>query len=177
MRIIFLDVDGVLNSNAFFDSQERDGKEISETYLERLSQIYHAFPDTKIVLSSSWKNLSDNHYLRIFLYEKIKEYDMEIIDQTPHIRTNFDYNKELKRNDIKITDIDCERPMEIKLWLDTHPGITKWVSIEDDWNKENYELISKDFASHLVKTEFYCDDFEDGGIKINDITLAINILK
>lgn len=65
-KIIFLDIDGVLNSKAYFDSikeseilaTEKIHIEISEYHVKLLSELCHAC-DAKIVLASTWKELDD----------------------------------------------------------------------------------------------------------------------
>lgn len=62
VNIIFLDVDGVLNSMAYFESLNglenslhKDGQynDISDFHLQMLSKIYHTC-DANIVLTSTW---------------------------------------------------------------------------------------------------------------------------
>ena len=62
-NIIFLDIDGVLNSMPYFDKQNHsppDGKhhEIYDYHLQQLSQIVHTC-NAQIVLSSTWRELDD----------------------------------------------------------------------------------------------------------------------
>ena len=103
MNIIFLDVDGVLNSMAYFEQNKDKGRiEISDYHLQMLAKIYHAC-DAKIVLSSSWRELDDESDIHVYwMYEylvnELAKYDMEIISKTPVIKMN--------------------RPLEIKTWLD-----------------------------------------------------------
>ena len=70
MRIIFLDIDGVLNSNAFFDTNP-DNVEIDNTFVERLVKLYNTYPDTKIVLSSYWRYLAANNKSKQYFYSKV----------------------------------------------------------------------------------------------------------
>jgi hypothetical protein len=163
MRIIFLDVDGVLNSLPYNDKNKNKNNNISDIYLKRLAQIYHSFNDTKIVLSSSWKNAPNDHYMKKYLYEKLNQYDLEIIDETP----SYDINNK----------IIGDRPKEILEWLNRHPNIKDWVSIEDDWKKEEYEKIQKNLSKRLIETSYFVEKEEDGGIKEKDVEKAIEILR
>ena len=58
MNIIFLDIDGVLNSLPYFESikgvKYDKYNEISNFHLKKLSEIYHTC-NAKIFLSSTWR--------------------------------------------------------------------------------------------------------------------------
>lgn len=92
-KIIFLDIDGVLNSKAYFESikeneipaAEKIYNEISEFHVKLLSEIYHAC-DAKIVLASTWKELDDPSDLKAYcmyqyLVDTLAQYDMKILVQ------------------------------------------------------------------------------------------------
>lgn len=163
MRIIFLDIDGVLNSNAFFDTNP-DNVEIDNTFVERLVKLYNTYPDTKIVLSSYWRYLSANNKSKQYFYSKMKENNLDVIDETP---LSYPGTTQFINN----------RPIEIKLWLNDHPEIKKWVSIEDDFLYEHYEKeCGKQFANHLVTTLFY-GNTDNEGLTEDAVNKAIKILK
>ena len=163
MRIIFLDIDGVLNSNAFFDTNP-DNVEIDNTFVERLVKLYNTYPDTKIVLSSYWRYLAANNKSKQYFYSKMKENNLDVIDETP---LSYPGTTQLINN----------RPIEIKLWLNAHPEIKKWVSIEDDFLYEHYEKeCGRQFANHLVTTLFY-GNTDNEGLTEDAVNKAIKILK
>ena len=88
MKILFLDVDGVLNNN-LTRTRTFDGWCFVDDYLvERLKQIIDA-TGAKIVLSSTWRdgwNREDESKNEPFfnqLRDKLKEYGMEIWDALP----------------------------------------------------------------------------------------------
>ena len=161
MKIIFLDVDGVLNSRAYFKQNKGKGHmDISDYHLQMLAKIYHTC-DAKIVLSSSWRELDDESNIHVYwmyqyLLDELARYDMEIIDKTPLI--------------------DMLRPLEIKTWLDNHPNKDeiKFVSLDDDFTKEQYDNYG--IGDCLVKTTFYCDDVSKGGLQQEHVDRAIEIL-
>ena len=162
MNIIFLDVDGILNSLAYFEENKEKGHaEISDYHLQMLAKIYHAC-DCKIVLSSSWRTLDVDdvnvYWMYQYLLDELARYDMEIIDKTP------------------VLDMD-DRPLEILTWLEEHGGKDSYnfVSLDDDWSKEHYDKYG--IGDHLVKTEFFCDDIADGGLQERHVEQAINILR
>lgn len=160
--IIFLDIDGVLNSMAYFEAnKDRGHADISDYHLQMLAKIYHAC-DAKIVLSSSWRTLDadDIHvnWMYQYLLDELARYDMEIIDKTP------------------VLDMD-NRPLEILTWLEEHGGKESYnfVSLDDDWSKEHYDKYG--IGDCLVKTEFFCKDISEGGLHQRHVDAAIKILK
>lgn len=160
MNIIFLDVDGVLNSSAYFKENKSKGHaDISDFHLQMLAKIYHAC-NAKIVLSSSWRELDveDLHvyWMYQYLLDELARYDMEIIDKTPIV--------------------DMNRPLEIKTWLDNRPDKDEinFISLDDDWSKEHYDEYG--IGDCLVKTRFFCYNISEGGLQQNHVDLAIKKL-
>ncbi len=165
MNIIFLDVDGVLNSLAYFESLKPDMdtlyQEISDYHLEMLAKIYHAC-NAKIVLSSTWRGLDDESDKSVYpmyqyLLECMARYDMEIISKTPFI--------------------DLNRPLEIVSWLNEQKNKENihFVSLDDDFTKEEYEKYG--IGEQLVKTEFFCEKESDGGLQQRHVDQAIQTLR
>lgn len=168
--IIFLDVDGVLNSQAYFQSLkeipvEEHGKfdEISDYHLQMLAKIYHEC-NAKIVLSSSWRTLYDEKKpndipmkMYQYLIDSLLKYDMQIVDHTPVI--------------------DCNRPLEILTWLEEHGGKEKYkfISIDDDFSEDKYDKYN--IGDCLIKTEFFCYEVSEGGLQQEHVDLAIKKLK
>ena len=104
MKIIFLDVDGVLNSE-----QDRFSWTIeSDKHLILLACIVRR-TNAKIVVSSSWRNCS----LLDTLKKRLNDFSMSVFDVTG-------YNK----NGI--------RGLEIKEWLDNHNDIESFVILDDE---------------------------------------------
>ena len=111
MKVIFLDVDGVLNSS-------QDGFTIklgTNKHLELLKQIVDK-TDAKIVLSSSWRI---NNKTKSFIENKLNEYGMSIISSTP--------------------DLGSSRGEEIKSWLrETIDFIDSFIILDDDSDMDEY---------------------------------------
>ena len=106
MNIVFLDIDGVLNSMPYFESikgkRDKIHNEIDESKLPLLKRIVEE-NNAHIVLSSTWRNLDheeESHCYAIWQYlvNSLAKYDMKIISKTPLIAQ--------------------KRPLEIKTWLD-----------------------------------------------------------
>lgn len=147
MKVIFLDVDGVLN-DFFTEERTKSGWIfISEKYILRLKQIIEA-TGAKVVLSSDWRyGMDDENPDEDFieLRDKLLEYDIHIMDKTPVINNGR------------------HRGTEIKKWLDDHEGeVENYVIIDD-----RYDMSP--CYDHLVRTG---DGMED-----IDVTDAIAILE
>ena len=157
MNIIFLDVDGVLNSLPYlnsFSDYTSEHKEICEHNLKMLSQLYHKV-DGKIVLSSTWRDLdipNDKSIYPMYMYlvNSLKKYNMEIIDKTGHLGT---------------------RPLEIKTWADEHNCKT-FISLDDDYSQKDYDACGIGF--NLIKTEFYVHDINRGGLQQEHVDAAVH---
>ncbi len=108
MKVIFLDVDGVLNSR-------QDGNSIklrTDSHLRLLREIVKA-TDAKIVLSSSWR-VGPSKAIRN-LNNRLAEYGLEIMDSTPLLPGS-----------------SC-RDDEIRQWLsDNGQSVENFVILDDD---------------------------------------------
>ena len=107
MKVIFLDVDGVLNSARDYYSIELS----TDSHLELLKELIDR-TGAKIVLSSSWRmGLS----IRGNLVQRLADYNLEIYDTTPVL-----YFEGRKRGD------------EIRAWLDKHEDVVNFVILDDE---------------------------------------------
>jgi hypothetical protein len=114
MKVLFLDVDGVINSvrsaTAFGGFPWKvDSKEIKLFDNVAISLIRKICKETntKIVLSSTWRKTVGWKALRDAL-------KLDIIDATP-----FTFSERM-------------RGVEINEWLEKHPEVTKYVIVDDD---------------------------------------------
>lgn len=161
-KYIFLDIDGVLNSEHTF------GKKISESisnlYLENLRKIVEE-TDAKLVLSSSWRvyfgeNVNDpRNSLSINLVKSLAKHNLKLYSSTPFVKGQF----------------SNERGLEIKTYIDQHK-ITDYVIIDDE--------EFSDFETHLDMSRFIQTNFGDETTTIENEGLnkkvaekAIEILK
>lgn len=161
MKVIFLDVDGVLNSEPYFDTIPRELKnvfcenEICKIYVQQLKRIIDK-TNAKIVLCSTWRvGKKNNHPLYLYLVEKLAEFNMEIYDITEKI--------------------DCDRPFEIKKYLNKHNDIENFVIVEDDFKKEEYEKYN--IEKYLFHTNFYGKSIEKTGLNETLANKIIDFLK
>lgn len=182
MKIIFLDIDGVLNGyNKWTSRIVRISRllhikpkyirriinvfEIKERYVRRLSKIISS-TGAKVVMSSSWRFVYWNiPYKDMWkdqrrLYDLLHKYNIEIIDITPSSKTGI-------------------REEEINEWLDTTDiNIESFVILDD----ESYDLQSF-VGKQLVKTSNVIEGemikglpYEDTGLKRKHVKQAIRIL-
>lgn len=158
-NIIFLDVDGVLNSMAYLKGKDI-GEEIDMRAAKHLAKIYKEC-DCRIVLSSSWRELRSSetegpHSMYKYLENCLGKYRMEIVDVTPVIMSN--------------------RPEEIAAWLKENGNKVKnFISLDDDFDEKHYRNFG--LGGHLVRTEFYVNDETKGGLQAEHVKKAKRILK
>ena len=117
MKVIFLDIDGVLNSYAYDRQKSPDDNNIDITRLELLKALADK-TDAKIVLTSSWREHWDKESCN--RDEKGKELadifekaGLEIYDKTPFIGY-------------------LERADEIRGWLSANPLAKSFVIFDDN---------------------------------------------
>ena len=168
MKVIFLDIDGVLNSSETFKRNRKKRLEnpnqyilnIDEEKVTLLGDICKA-TSAKVVLSSaargSWENgpshLDDK--FSINLQKLFDKYEIEIIGITPVVGSN---------------KYSSHRELEIMVYLKNHPEIDSFCIIDD----EICDLESlKDF---VIKTKWNPDYFNDGGLQENHVNEAIKVL-
>lgn len=137
MKIIFLDIDGVLNSKAY-DAQRNwnEQTDIDETRLPLVKKLAEE-TGAKIVLSSTWREHWDKVPEKcdedgVYINEAFAKFGLEIYDKTPDL------------------GISANRPDEIKAWLDsTKETIEKFVIIDD------YRYGWGSLSDNFVKTNPY----------------------
>lgn len=166
MKVIFLDVDGVLNSMAYFEELKKSGKilhsdegynDISEFHLQMLAKIVEK-TGAKVVLCSTWRVLQEPdkpelYTMYKYLEEELGRYKIEIVDSTPIERMN--------------------RPKEIKTWLEKNP-IESFVILDDDFSPKHYQEFG--LEEHLVQTRYFCWKVSEGGLQQEHVDKAIKIL-
>ena len=122
-KIIFLDVDGVLNSEQDGFSMELE----TDTHLKLLEELINK-TGAKIVLSSSWRmGFGCSFSLSNTLISRLKEHGLSILDITPERK-------------------DGNRGLEIKEWLNKNPAKNILVLDDEEFDIENI------FPNNFVKT-------------------------
>lgn len=160
MKIIFLDIDGVLNcrtSKSYCHDDEMGIiTGIDSDKVKRLAKIVE-ITDAKIVLSSDWKVGWEKYYITRkpshakYLDNHLKKKgNLIIFDKTPITNKGSWYRGE-----------------EIITYLNLHSDITHYV-ILDDIFFEDFDC--KEIKEHLVLTDYII------GLTDNDVEKAIKIL-
>jgi hypothetical protein len=123
MKIIFLDIDGVLNVHSVGSKYERDrfGHLFVQDFVDNLRSIVEA-TDAKIVISSTWRMAG----LQIMkeLWEE-RGLPGEVIDITTNAYEIVQEGREEFYDRV-------ERGHEIQEWIDSHSGIDEYVILDDD---------------------------------------------
>ena len=153
MKVIFLDVDGVLNCQS---SKSKCGAfiGIDDAKVKRLRQIVDA-TGAKIVLSSSWKHG----------WEPVHKEDQ---------KSDADYlDRKLRRGGLRAIDKTSEAASQYRgegiiAWVSAH-NVDRFIILDDEW----FDFKEVGLSSRVVKTEFYDDN---GGLTDEGVELAIALL-
>lgn len=134
MKIVFLDIDGVLNSRAY--DRKRNWNEqtaIDATRLPLVKKIIEA-TGAKIVLSSTWREHWEKQPEKcdedgVYINDTFAKFGLEIYDKTPDLGMGFD------------------RPDEITAWLNSaQEPIENFVILDD------YRYGWGNLSDNFVKT-------------------------
>lgn len=156
-KIIFLDIDGVLNCQSSEIYMPGYYVGIDEDKLLRLKEIVNA-TGAQIVLSSSWK-----HYWRLEYKEFQNEFGNEIDNRlAPLGLLPIAKTEDPDRDGLR-------RGAGIIKWVLDH-GVSDWVVLDDEIFPDFYD---QSILPHLVKTTFYDDN---GGLQPEHVKRAIEIL-
>lgn len=125
MRVIFLDFDGVLNSEGSFlyENKRRNrykehgvkgpvNQTLCNVCTSNFQMILDKYRDVQIVISSTWRELFTIEWLK----EKLESYHISsarVIGHTP-------------------SDPGGNRGLEIATWLNNNPDVTHYIVIDDN---------------------------------------------
>lgn len=152
MKVIFLDIDGVLNESASETRSPTGFLGIDDEKVQRLKRIVEE-TGAEIVLTSSWKTewdpdpekaSADGNYLS----KKLADHGLRILEKTD--------------------DMHYNRGEGISTWLNQHPSVTSWVVLDDDIFAD-YKTFG--ILPHLVKTMI-----GNGGLKQSHVNLCVHQL-
>ena len=161
-NVIFLDIDGVLNSNFWNDSHQKeisDGKLIDIEKIRLLAKLVKN-TNAKIILHSGWKfwfdsNLEPTRKESENLSKLLQQEGLVIDGMTP------DFSIEEIRKSKKFSLVKAS---EILAWLIEHKEIDKWIVIDD------LDLHNPEIEAHQIKTD------SSIGLTIKDIQKAEKLL-
>ncbi len=139
MKIIFIDIDGVLNSEFYYRNVDRSVKDwarFDPKVVDLIKNLVDEF-SAKIVISSTWR------------FGAVKQ-----------------LNGELKKSGmIKFLHKDWKTPQlypphrgkEIQSWLTEHPVIVEYVILDDDdsiLEEQNSRFVKTELSSGMQKEHF-----------------------
>lgn len=150
MKVLFLDFDGVLNTEDYREVHGSSNAGIDKSKLPLLKKLVDS-TDAKIVLSTSlkmyWDKDSDKcDYYGTVINDVFSDYGLEVYDKTPVLENE-------------------KRDEEILQWIIDNPEVKNYVAIDDGF------LSAKFLRGHFVQTSD-----TDGGLQEEHINKAIEIL-
>lgn len=157
MKVIFLDIDGVLNSQMLIDRNEN---EMIDKYAVKLLKNLIDKTGAVVVLSSGWRlwfdeNMVTDDVEAQYMYDVLFEFGIDIYGKTP------DFSTDEIRTKRTFGEVKAK---EIIAWLEEHYDVEKYVVLDD------LDLKNDQINANLVQT--------DGkvGLTKEDVKLAIRIL-
>lgn len=152
MKIIFLDVDGVLNSDEYIDNLVSQNKPpltqwiIDPSALLRFNLLC-SVSKAEVVMSSTWRLHKDKESMTYF-FRSVGYTGPDILDYTPN----------LPRRMSEFIPRHCE----IEAWLENKPIIENFVILDD--------VESAEIEHHFVHTSYKI------GLTDEDVQKSLNIL-
>lgn len=151
MKVIFLDIDGVLNEAGSKSRSPHGFIGVDDDKVAILKQIVDV-TGAAIVLSSTWKkgwsaNPDEIDDDAVYLNKKLARHGLRIIDKT--------------------IDDTWNRGFGVKAWLGTHT-VEAWLVLDDD--------IFEDFEREEIMPHFVQTSFLYGGLTEKHIPMCIEIL-
>lgn len=162
MKVIFLDIDGVLNSNFWNDTHQReisDGTLVDEEKVKILATLVNR-TGAKIILHSGWRFWFDSELKPLRteaerLVGLLAKEGLALDGLTPDLTT-----EEIRRTK-KFSLVKAE---EILTWLKLHDDVEGWVVFDD------LDLHNTQVEQHQVQTN------QRIGLTVEDVKLAEKIL-
>lgn len=162
MKVVFLDIDGVLNSNFWNATHQReisDGTLIDEEKVKTLATLVNR-TGAKIILHSGWRFWFDAKLQPLRaeaerLVERLAKEGLSLDGLTPD-RTTEEIRRTKKFSLVKAD--------EILAWLKLHDDVDGWVVLDD------LDLHNCQVELHQVKTD------QRIGLTVDDVKLAEKIL-
>lgn len=112
MKVLFLDVDGVINKRDNYNPANNPGPYPIDAYCAFLVGRIQLQTGCEVVLSSSWRHHPEG-------VQNVSKRIVELLDVTP-------YSSGMRGD-------------EIQMWLDKHPGVDKYAILDDDMDFYVYQ--------------------------------------
>lgn len=121
-KVLFLDIDGVLNSKFYYKyiyKPEEGGSRFDPYCVILVKKLVEEF-SLKVVISSTWRDGAMNRLMK----------ELEENDFLEHLHEDW------------LTPVvrPASRGKEIKLWLDNHSDVNNYLIIDDNHNLLNNQL-------------------------------------
>ena len=134
--VIFLDIDGVLNTSNTVERTPIGFVGVEDRYIENLSKLVIKY-SADIVLTSDWKDEWDKDFDECaidaqYLWKRLEAYGLAIVDKTI--------------DNSKGDDATTGRGYGIHAYLDAHPEIENWVVLDDNFFGDFDEEIQNHFV-------------------------------
>ena len=135
-KIIFLDLDGVLNTANYYDRLQHEhlptedifGTMFDPNAVEQLSHIIDS-TKAKIVISSSWRYSGIANMRAMW---KARQLPGEIYDITSLFVADDYIREHMEEENFDFYEaMTSVREMEISAWLQEHPEVTSYVILDD----------------------------------------------
>ena len=131
MKIIFLDIDGVMNSEVYhktLNTKKKGWRRFNPEAVKMITKLVEEF-DAKIVISSLWR----------FAVKKELATELKASNLVNFLHPDW-----------KTPIIEPgHRGKEVKMWLDEHPDIKEFIILDDDND------ILEEHRSRFVRTDYY----------------------
>ena len=159
MKVIFLDIDGVLNHSQTMSKTPSGWTGLSENLVSRLGIITKE-TGAVVVLTTTWKvDWDKNEEYRmpdgVYLHQKLMKEKIFIFDKTESFP------------DKKVQD-SFYRGREILNFLDAHPEITSYIILDD--NEFEFEQYPDTIMPYFIHTDAAC------GLSIPNMNQALELL-
>lgn len=163
MKLIFLDIDGVLNSSSWNEAHPEEiheGRLIDKEKVKLLSKLVQE-TQAKIVLHSGWRfwfneNMTPLRREALYFVKLLEEQSLSLYDKTPDLTT-----EEIRAS----KKFSLVKASEILEWLKQHEEIDNYIVLED------LELHNKEIELHQIKTD------ASEGLTDENVAHAIRFLK
>lgn len=161
-KVLFLDIDGVLNSNFWNDRHQAeisDGTLIDEEKIKLLALLIRE-TNAEIILHSGWRFWFDAELKPLCteadkLVEQLEKEHLYISGVTPDLTT-----EEIR----KTKKFSLVKADEILLWIKLHDDVTEWVVLDD------LDLHNDQIRQHQVKPD------QTIGLTLENVRQAVRIL-
>ncbi|MBE6544233.1 MAG: hypothetical protein E7675_07505 [Ruminococcaceae bacterium] len=149
MKVIFLDIDGVMNSKSYDLERKSDKGIMDPTRVELLKKIIDK-TGAEIVLTSSWRRGWSRYENACFgggkiLWQEFSRAYIEVYDKTDELG---------------------DRTKEVKAWLEDNPETEEFVILDD------IHFGWEDLDDRVVKTSYYTGR----GLEEHHVNEAVKIL-